>query len=128
MRSEAIYTKGMGHKSPIPAAKRVGNTLVSSLITGYDAEKGEFPSNLSRQSELMFTQIADIMKQAGGTLDDILQVRIWLNDRRDREVFSQTWLDFFPDPAVRPARVTLNRDLGGDKKIECEIIAILNEQ
>lgn len=126
MRSEAIYTKGMGHKSPIPAAKVRGNTLVSSLITGYDADKQLFPAELEEQSRLMFLQIAEIMQQAGGSLEDIIQVRIWLNDRRDRDVFAQTWLEFFPDPLVRPARVTLNRDLGGDKKIECEIMAVLN--
>jgi len=32
----------------------------------------------------------------------------------------------FPDPNTRPARVTLNRDLGGGKLVESEIVAWLS--
>lgn len=125
MAGKAIYTEGMGHKSPIPAAKLIGNVLASGLITGTDPATNDIPDSLEEQSRHMFAQIRQLMETAGGSTDDILQIRIWLNDRKDRTVFADAWLEMFPDPATRPARMTLNRELGGKKKIECELLAVI---
>jgi 2-iminobutanoate/2-iminopropanoate deaminase len=114
----------MGHSSPIPAATICGDLLFSSLITGADPAR-TMPDGLLEQAENMFAQMQTIMKVAGGSLADVAKVTIWLNDRGDRKVINQLWERWFPDPGTRPARVTLNRDLGSGKKIECEIIAVL---
>jgi 2-iminobutanoate/2-iminopropanoate deaminase len=123
MRS--LYVEGASHKSPIPAAKIGGNLLFSSLITGADAATRSMPATLEQQVANMFSQMQEIMQTAGGTVEQILKVTIWVNDRKDREVINPAWERLFPDRNVRPARVTLNRDLGGGKLIECEIIALL---
>jgi enamine deaminase RidA (YjgF/YER057c/UK114 family) len=114
----------MGHSSPIPAAKICGNLLFSSLITGVDLAR-TMPDGLPEQAENMFAQMQTILKVAGSSLTDVVKVTIWLNDRHDRKLINQIWERWFPDPGTRPARVTLNRDLGSGKKIECEIIAVL---
>jgi len=122
--NRALYVEGMAHSSPIPAATICGNLLFSSLITGADHAR-TMPDTLVKQSENMFAQMQTIMQVAGGSLTDVVKVTIWLNDRGDRKLINEMWERWFPDPATRPARVTLNRDLGGEKKIECEIIAVL---
>jgi enamine deaminase RidA (YjgF/YER057c/UK114 family) len=114
----------MAHSSPIPAATISGNLLYSSLITGADQAR-TMPESLAEQAENMFAQLQTIMKAAGGNLTDVVKVTIWLNDRGDRKLINQLWERWFPDRETRPARVTLNRDLGSGKKIECEVIAVL---
>ncbi len=125
MAKRALYTEGMSHSSPIPAAKICGNMLLSSLITGADPVTREMPQSLEGQARNMFAQMKRIIAHADIGLDDVAKVTIWLNNRNDRKAINAFWEELFPNPATRPARVTLNRDLGGGKKIEAEIFAVL---
>jgi len=122
---KSLYIEGAGHSSPIPTAKIGGQLLFSSLITGMDPATRSMPADLAQQTTNMFAQIQRVIHAAGGSTNQILKVTIWVNDRKDREVVNPAWEQLFPDRNVRPARVTLNRDLGGGKLIECEIIALL---
>jgi 2-iminobutanoate/2-iminopropanoate deaminase len=122
---KSLYIEGLSHSSPIPAAKIGGNLLFSGLIGGTDPATRSMPASLEQQAANMFAQVQAVMQAAGGTCDQILKVTIWLNDRKDRELINPAWERLFPDRNVRPARVTLNRDLGGGKLVECEIVALL---
>ena len=125
MAGKSIYVSGMGHKSPIPAAKVINGLLYSSLINGASSETNEIPDDLAEQCSNMFRQISAVMEAAGGNVGDILKITFWLNDRKHRSAFAEEWERMFSDPQSRPARVTLNRELGGNKLVECELIAVL---
>lgn len=124
-RREAIYIPGLTHKNPIPAACRVGNMLYSGGIHGVDPETGTMPEGLDRQAAHMFRHMQAIVEAAGGSLEDIIKVTVWLRDRSHRPLINIPWLEMFPDPKTRPARHTMNGVLDGEMQVQCDFIAVL---
>ena len=112
-----------GHKNPIPAACRIGDTLVSGIVTGLDPATGELAPTLERQCELMFAHVRSIVEAGGGTVDDILKITVWLQDRDQREPVNREWLKLYPDPHNRPARQAMDAHLTGGKLIQCDFVA-----
>src|ERR1700687_4469686 len=102
----AIYVDGFGHKNPIPAASRLGNTVASGIIYGLDVATGKPAVTLDEQVRLMFQHLKAIVEAAGGTTDDIVKLSVWMVDRSNRDAVNREWVTMFPDPATRPARQT----------------------
>jgi enamine deaminase RidA (YjgF/YER057c/UK114 family) len=121
----SIHTKEFAHSQPIPAASRIGNMLFSGLITGLDPATKKIAATFDEQCAHMFSHIKRIVEAGGGTVDNIAKITFWVNDRAQREGVNPYWVKMFPNEEARPARTTLNRDLGGGKLIECEIIAVI---
>ena len=111
---------------PIPAACRIGNIVTSGLVTGMDIADGTMPEAIEAQARHMFATLRRIVEAAGGSTEDIIKLTVWMNDRSGRAAINAEWLAMFPDEHVRPARATLNRDLGGGKLVECEFMAVLS--
>ncbi|EKN01443.1 MULTISPECIES: RidA family protein [unclassified Acidocella] len=126
-RRTSIYIDGFKHVNPIPAACVIDRVLVSGLVIGADPQTGALPPSLPEQAANMYTHMRRIIEAAGGGLEDILKVTVWMNDRNAREAINPGWLAMFPDEASRPARATMSRVLGGEKLVEAEFIAILPE-
>jgi len=124
-RRQSIYVEGFGHKNPIPAACRIGDTLMSGIVYGLDPATGKPAQTLEAQCELMFGHIRAIMAEAGGSTDDIVKVTVWLADRSQREPINRQWLAMFPDPATRPARQAMAGDLDGGKLVQCDFVAVM---
>jgi 2-iminobutanoate/2-iminopropanoate deaminase len=125
-RRQSIYIEGFGHKNPIPAACRLGNVVTSGIVYGLDVATGKPAEGLERQCELMFAHMRAIMIAAGGSLDDIMKFNVWMTDRSQREAINGEWLKTFPDPASRPARQTMQGSLGPGILVQCDFMAILN--
>jgi 2-iminobutanoate/2-iminopropanoate deaminase len=125
MRRTSIYTEGFGHKNPIPAACRVGGMLYSGSIQGTDPATGAYGDTLQAQCRLMFEHVERIVTAGGGTMDDIIKMTVWMNDRSQRAALNEVWLAFFPDAAARPARHTMQASLDGGKLVECDFIAVI---
>lgn len=121
----SIHVSGVNHSTPIPAASVVGNVLASSLITGRDPATATFPATFDAQCDNMFAGIRQIVEGAGDGIDDIVRITFWVEDRSLRNALNRPWVEMFPDPDARPARLTLNRALEPGKLIECEILAVL---
>jgi len=128
MTRRSIYADSFSHKNPIPAASRIDNMLYSGSIQGTDPATGAYGSTIERQCELMFDHVRRIVEAGGGSLADIIKMTVWMRDRSQRAALNTVWLRDFPDPQSRPARHTMQADLDGDKLIECDFIAILNEK
>ena len=45
-KRQSIYIEGFAHKNPIPAACRLGNMLMTAIITGMDPATGKVASTL----------------------------------------------------------------------------------
>lgn len=126
-RRKAIYTEAFSHSNPIPAACQLGNILVTGIVNGIDPAKPEQTGTLEEQCALMFRRVAEIMKAAGGSTDNIVKLNVQMADVSDRKAVNVEWTKMFPDAATRPVRQTLHAVLDRGKLIQCDIMAIMDE-
>lgn len=121
----SIYVDGFSHKNPIPAACRIGSMVYSGSIQGSDPATGQYGATLEEQSRLMFAQVKRIVEAAGGSVEDVIKMTVWMKDRTQRAALNGPWLEMFPHAQSRPARHTMNADLDGGKLIECDFVAVI---
>ena len=121
----SIYVDGFGHKNPIPAACRIGNLVMSGGIHGIDPATGRVADGLDDQCRLMLGHVRRIVEAAGGTLDDIVKLTVWMTDRSQRAVLNRYWVELFPDEQSRPARHTMTAALDGGMLVQCDFTAVL---
>lgn len=122
---KSIYVEGFGHKNPIPAASRIGNVVASGIIYGLDVSTGKPAAGLEEQARLMFHHLKAIVEEAGGRVEDILKLNLWMVDRSKREAVNAEWLKMFPDAASRPARQAMQAELGPGILVQCDFLAVL---
>jgi len=125
-KRQSIEIAGFAHKNPIPAASRVGNMLMTGIITGTDPATGKLADTLEAQCANIFHHVRAIMTAAGGSTDDILKINVWMADRSNRDVLNAEWVKMFPDANVRPARHTSQTALEGGQLIVCDITAVFD--
>ena len=126
MTRRSIYVPGLTHKAPIPAGAVVGNLFVSSGISGKDPASGSFPEGIREQVQMAFRNACAAVEVAGGSVDDIAKVTVFLRDRDDRLYVDEEWLRLFPDEDGRPARHTLPLAREGKALIQLEVIAVID--
>ena len=124
-KRQSIYIDGFGHKNPIPAACRLGNVVTSGIVYGLDVATGKPAEGMQRQCVVMFEHLRSIMSAAGGTLDDIVKLNVWMSDRSQRQAINDEWLKVFPDPETRPARQTMQGVLTPGILVQCDFLAVL---
>lgn len=121
----SIYLDSFGHANPIPVAAVIGPHLRTGVLTGKDPTTGAMPETLGEQVAQVFARIRDVMAAAGGTLDDVLKVTVYLTEFRDRDALNAAWTEMFPDPANRPARQVIAAELDGGARIHASLEAVL---
>jgi 2-iminobutanoate/2-iminopropanoate deaminase len=125
-RRQSIYVGGFSHANPVPAAARIGQFVFSGAITGR-SESGEMPTDLDTQCINLFTHVRAVVETAGGTTDDIVKMTVWLRDFRNRAALNREWEALFPDPNNRPARHAIAAEFDGDMQVQCDFIAVLDD-
>ncbi len=125
-RRVSVYVDGYTHANPIPAACRIDNVVYSSVIHGIDPS-ADGPATLEEQAELMFSRLREVVEAAGGTVDDVVKVTMWMGNRSERDAVNPIWLAMFPDAADRPARHTVNAQLDGEQLIQCDFVAVIEQ-
>jgi 2-iminobutanoate/2-iminopropanoate deaminase len=125
-KRQTVEVPGVTHGAPIPMGARIGNLLFSSGVMGKDPASDSLPDDPARQAELMFQNVRALLERAGGSLDDVARVTVYLKDNAYREHLNREWLKAFPDEHDRPARHTLLWDLPGGMLIQCELVAVLD--
>ena len=126
-KRRSIHVEGVEHGAPIPMGARVGNMLFSSGIMGTDPATGKVPEDLWQQCEFAFTHLKTLVENAGGTLEDIGAMKVYMKDRSQREAVNRPWLKIFPDENNRPARHAI--EYGAFPPgilMQLEIIAVLD--
>jgi enamine deaminase RidA (YjgF/YER057c/UK114 family) len=76
----------------------------------------------------MFQHLRSVIEAAGGTTDDIIKLTVWMADRSEREAVNREWLAMFPNPENRPARQTLQAELGGGIRVQCDFLAVIGDR
>lgn len=125
-KRQSIYIDAFPHANPIPAACRIGAMLYSGVIYGRDGQTQQVPASLERQCELMFAHVRAIVEVAGGTLEDVIKMTLWMKDKSQRDVVNRYWEQAFPDYHSRPARHARNGSFDGNILIQCDFIAVLD--
>lgn len=126
-KRQSLKVPGISHgANPIPSGVRIGNMVFSGGISGQDPETGQIPADdAPRQAELAFENLERLMKAAGGSLDDVAHVTVYLKDLANRGAINDAWLKRFPNEDDRPTRHTLKADLQGNTMLQLQIIAVL---
>ena len=103
-KGRSIHVEGVQHGAPIPMGARVGNMIFSSGIIGADPSTGQVPEDLERQCVFAFANMKKMVENAGGTVQNIGSIKVYMKDRSQREAVNRPWLEMFPDEDDRPAR------------------------
>jgi 2-iminobutanoate/2-iminopropanoate deaminase len=75
----------------------------------------------------MFEHLRAILAAAGGSVDDIVKLNIWMTDRSQRQAINDEWLKMFPDPETQPARQTMQGAvLTPGILVQCDFVAVLD--
>lgn len=124
-RRTALNIPGRDRSAPINDGVKIGNMVFSSALDPMDMETGETPSDPAKQAEVLFDNIRKFMQQAGGSIDDIAYVKLYLKEGQSRAPFDAEWNKMFPDRDDRPARHRLSVPLGRETLFQVELIAVL---
>jgi 2-iminobutanoate/2-iminopropanoate deaminase len=123
---KSIFIDGFVHKNPIPNASRIGNIVMSGVIYGRGADRGEIGETLEAQCALIFQHMKSIVEAAGGATDNILKVNFYLKDPSNRAPINTEWVKMFPDADSRPARHTHGGLNDGPYLVGCDFTAVLD--
>jgi enamine deaminase RidA (YjgF/YER057c/UK114 family) len=113
-KQTSIHLPGVSHgKQPFPLASRVGPIVATSGIFGIDPDTGELAEDPEDQVALAFSNLGRVLEIAGGEMSCVVRVVVHVLSMDLRPTVNRVWETWFPDPAHRPARNTLIRELGG---------------
>jgi enamine deaminase RidA (YjgF/YER057c/UK114 family) len=113
------------HRQPFPAAVRKGNMIFSSAVPGMDRATGKVPDDAKTQIRNAFDNVKILVENAGGTMDDIVKVQVFLQSRDMRPMVNEVWETLFPDEHSRPVRHTIGGPLPDNFVIQLEFIAVV---
>jgi enamine deaminase RidA (YjgF/YER057c/UK114 family) len=90
-----------------PAGVRLGDLVFSSAISGIDPGSGRLVDESHAQVRQAFRNMEAMVRQAGGTMDDVAHVLIFVRDRADNDDVLAAFLEAFPqDGATDPLEKT----------------------
>lgn len=99
-----------------------GDWIFVSGTTGFDYARMAIPKGVAAQTEQCFANISAALEKAGGSLADVVRVRIFLGAAKDFAVVAPIVGRHFAK--IRPANTTLVAGFVDPRmKIEIEVIA-----
>ncbi len=105
---------------PFSPAIRAGEFVFVSGQAGVDDTGAHVPGTFAEEMDLAFSNVSRILAGAGGSLDDVVQVRAYLGDRAYRDEYNSLYRKYFTAPL--PARTSLTVNLG-PLKFEVDVVA-----
>ncbi len=126
-KGRSIHVDGVRHGAPIPMGARVGNMIFSSGIIGADPSTGDVPADLESQCVFAFANMKTLVENAGGKVQNIGSIKVYMKDRSQREAVNRPWLEMFPDEDDRPARHAIEYDaFPPGVLVQLEIVAVVD--
>lgn len=124
-KRQVLHIKGSEHENPIPTAVKIGNMVYTSALIGSDPNTGLVPTDVDDEIRNLFYYLEEIMKVAGGTIENIAHLSVYMVDRKYKENVNVEWLKMFPNEDDRPARHTTVKDLKKGLRVQFEMTAVL---
>lgn len=93
----------------------------------WDDDAKEFRGDLSvsEQTRLVLECIRNILDQAGSSVEDVVQARVFLRDTADFAEMNAAYAEFFGD--TKPARTTVQASPPIDIKVEIDVTAVVSK-
>ena len=123
----SVNFPGFSHQNPIPNASRIGNIMMTSVISGVDPGTRTLPPDLDGQVANLFRHIRSAIEAAGGTPDNIIKINFYMKDpATGRAALNGEWLRMFPDaePARRATRLALGPE--SNALVTCDFTAVFS--
>ena len=77
---------------------RVGDQIIMSGMTAGDGQGGVLGDGSGyEQSKACLEKIKNLVEAAGGAMDDVVKMVVYLTDLSHREAFGRARTEFFPD-------------------------------
>ncbi len=124
---QSVNFPGFAHGNPIPNASRIGNIMMSSVISGVDPGTRNMPPDLEGQVANLFRHIRSAVEAAGGSPENIIKINFWMKEPASgRAALNGEWVRMFPDQNARPARHTLALGPESNALVTCDFVAVLS--
>jgi reactive intermediate/imine deaminase len=104
---------------PYSHAVRSGNLVFLSGAGPFEPDGSGIPDGFEAQARRTLRNLAIVAEAAGGSLDDVVRVGVYLQDMENFAAMNVVYGEFFSEPY--PARTTIQSSL----KIAIEIDAVL---
>ncbi|WP_435156336.1 Rid family detoxifying hydrolase [Haladaptatus sp. DFWS20] len=126
MTSQPIVTdEAPRNDNPYSQGVRAGDTLYISGYGPVDPETGEdVEGDVQAETKQVLTNIAATVEEAGGSLDDVVKITVYLTDLDDYDRVNEAYGEQFAE--APPARVCVEVSrLPDDVRVEMDAIAYL---
>ncbi len=120
-RVTEVVVPGLTHRSPLPPAVRLGSWVFSSVIGGDDLKTNTLPAEPAEQIEQAFQNVKTVMKAAGGDVEGVNHLWVFLADMAHQSTMLNAYLRMFPEEGDRPARKTVHYKLPPGCYIQVQI-------
>lgn len=113
MKSAISTDKAPGAIGPYSQGIRAGNFVFVSGQTPVNPENGRIPDGISAQTEQGLRNVQAIIEASGCSMDDVVEVSVFLQDMNDFAKMNEVYKGFFTPPfptraAVEVARLPLD--------------------
>jgi 2-iminobutanoate/2-iminopropanoate deaminase len=126
LRKRIITSLPDGDSSPAEWATMGGNTLYTVSIP-IRSDGSIDDGSIESQTKLTMENLKTIVESAGGTMDDVTQVQVFLTDKSYFDGMNNVYKTFFNEPYPNRATVIAGL-LMGDAKIEIVAYAHIRGQ
>ena len=112
-----------------PAVKVSGGaTIYLAGHTGYQDEKGEtYPGNFDGQVRVVFERMRKTLESAGGKLDDIVTMTVFITDMANGTRFTQLRKEFFQEGRYPASALIGIKELARpEMMVEIQAIAVVD--
>jgi 2-iminobutanoate/2-iminopropanoate deaminase len=112
-----------------PAVKITGGTTIYLAgQTGYQDERGEtYPADFDGQVRVAFERMRKTLERAGGKLDDIVTMTVFVIDMTNGTRFTQLRKEFFQEGRYPASALICIKELARpEMMIEIQAIAVLD--
>jgi 2-iminobutanoate/2-iminopropanoate deaminase len=113
-------------KSPLPfsAAVKAGGFIFVSGQASTDMDGKVISGDFEAEFRRSIGHLIAILKASGATLKDVVQVKSYLKDAADLQLYNKLYREYFTEPF--PARTTITNCLG-HVKYEIDVIAYVGK-
>jgi len=111
-----------------PAVKTAGGTTIYLAgHAGYQDEKGEtYPGNFDGQVRVAFERMRKTLEKAGGKLEDVVTMTVFITDMANGTRFTQLRKEFFPENRCPASALIGIKELARpEMMIEIQAIAVI---
>jgi enamine deaminase RidA (YjgF/YER057c/UK114 family) len=128
MSDRALISSGSPYEKTYGYSRAVicGDEVHIAGTTGYDYAKMTMPADVAEQTRNIYATVAEVLKEAGGALADIVRLRTFVTDAAYCEAVLKVQGEVFG--AIRPAAtiVVVQALLKPEMKVEIEADARLS--